>query len=176
MATGRSPGGGHGNALQCSCLENPLVRGTWGVIAHRVAKSWTWLKWLSTHACLSPQQHRQRGKEYWQKFTGSVRRKSQIGRTHSILSRPVVQMRGDSIVNSTVKSSLSEVSFQPCLPALIKFLTVWEIYMDLVFPNSLCFSLNKYKYPISFIILSIKKSHKLGSIWKHLNYSILIFC
>ena len=109
----------------CSCLENPMGRGTWRATAHRVAKSWTRLKGLSTHACLSPQQHRQRGTEHWQKCTGSVRRKSQIGRTHSILSRPVVQMRGDSIVNSTVKSSLPEVTFQPCLPALIKFLTVW---------------------------------------------------
>ena len=24
---GRSPGGGHGNPLQCSCLENPMNRG-----------------------------------------------------------------------------------------------------------------------------------------------------
>ena len=24
---GRSPGGGHGNPLQCSCLENPMDRG-----------------------------------------------------------------------------------------------------------------------------------------------------
>ena len=26
---GRSPGGGHGNLLQNSCLENPLDRGAW---------------------------------------------------------------------------------------------------------------------------------------------------
>ena len=26
---GRSPGGGHGNPLQYSCLENPMDRGTW---------------------------------------------------------------------------------------------------------------------------------------------------
>ena len=26
----RSPGGGHGNALQCFCLENPMDRGAWG--------------------------------------------------------------------------------------------------------------------------------------------------
>ena len=25
--SGRSPGGGHGNPLQCSCLENPIDRG-----------------------------------------------------------------------------------------------------------------------------------------------------
>ena len=28
-ASGRSPGGGHGNPLQCSCLKNPMERGTW---------------------------------------------------------------------------------------------------------------------------------------------------
>ena len=30
--SGRSPGGGHGNPLQCSCLENPLDRGAWRAI------------------------------------------------------------------------------------------------------------------------------------------------
>ena len=36
---GRSPGGGHDNPLQYSCLENSLVRGDRWAIAHRVAKS-----------------------------------------------------------------------------------------------------------------------------------------
>ena len=46
----RSPGGGHGNPLQYSCLENPIDRGAWWATAHGVAQSWTWLKWLSMHA------------------------------------------------------------------------------------------------------------------------------
>ena len=41
-ASGRSPGGGHGNPLQYSCLENPLDRGAWQANVHRVAKSPTW--------------------------------------------------------------------------------------------------------------------------------------
>ena len=45
---GRFPGGGHGNPLQYSCLENPMDRGAWQAIVDRVTKSWTWLKWLST--------------------------------------------------------------------------------------------------------------------------------
>ena len=49
---GWSSGGGHGNPLWYSCLETPMVRGAWWAIVHRVAKSWTWLKWLSMHACL----------------------------------------------------------------------------------------------------------------------------
>ena len=39
--SGRSPGGGHGNPLQYSCLENPMDRGAWWAIVHRVAKSQT---------------------------------------------------------------------------------------------------------------------------------------
>ena len=35
---GRSPGGGNGNPLQCSCLENPMDRGAWWATAHGVAK------------------------------------------------------------------------------------------------------------------------------------------
>ena len=35
---GRSPGGGNGNPLQYSCLENPVDRGAWGAIVHSVNK------------------------------------------------------------------------------------------------------------------------------------------
>ena len=36
---GRSPGGGHGNPLQYSWLENnPIDREAWRVIVHRVAQ------------------------------------------------------------------------------------------------------------------------------------------
>ena len=53
---GRSPGEGHGNTLQYSCLENPVDREPWQATVHRVTKSWKWLKRLSTHACVtSPQ-------------------------------------------------------------------------------------------------------------------------
>ena len=36
---GRSPGGGNGNLLQYSCLENPKERGAWRAIIHGVAES-----------------------------------------------------------------------------------------------------------------------------------------
>ena len=39
--SGQSPGGGHGNVLQCSCLENLMDTGGWQPMVHRVAKSWT---------------------------------------------------------------------------------------------------------------------------------------
>jgi len=37
--SGRSPGGGNGNPLQNSCLENSIDRGVWRATAHGVAKS-----------------------------------------------------------------------------------------------------------------------------------------
>ena len=36
---GRSPGGGHGNRLQYSCLENSMDRGAWRAVVHGVAES-----------------------------------------------------------------------------------------------------------------------------------------
>ena len=38
---GRSPGGGNGNPLQYSCLDNARDRGIWLATVHGVAKSWT---------------------------------------------------------------------------------------------------------------------------------------
>ena len=48
----RSPGGGHGNPLQYSYLENLMNRGTWWAAVPRVTKSWTRLKRLSMHTRL----------------------------------------------------------------------------------------------------------------------------
>ena len=39
--SGRSPGGGHGNPLQYSCLENPMDRGAWQVTVHRFQRDTT---------------------------------------------------------------------------------------------------------------------------------------
>ena len=41
LGSGRSPGGGHGNPLQYSGLENPMDRGAWRVTVHRVSKNQT---------------------------------------------------------------------------------------------------------------------------------------
>ena len=37
--SGRSPGGGHGNPLQYSCLENSMDRGVWQATVHMTANS-----------------------------------------------------------------------------------------------------------------------------------------
>ena len=44
----RSPGGGNGNPLQYSCLENLMDRGAWRATVHSAAKSLTWLR-IHTH-------------------------------------------------------------------------------------------------------------------------------
>ena len=48
--SGRSPGRGRGNPLQCSCLENPMDRRAWQVTVHSVMNSGTGLMWQ--HACM----------------------------------------------------------------------------------------------------------------------------
>ena len=40
---GRSPGGGHGDPLRYSCLENLLDRGAWWASVHGIVESWTQL-------------------------------------------------------------------------------------------------------------------------------------
>ena len=50
----RSPGGGHGNLLQYSWLENPMDRGAWQAIVHSVTKSWTRLSHLARTHTHSP--------------------------------------------------------------------------------------------------------------------------
>ena len=39
FGSGRSPGGGNGNPLQYSCLENPMDRGAWQAIVYRVTET-----------------------------------------------------------------------------------------------------------------------------------------
>ena len=50
--SGRSPGGGHGNPLPFSCLENPMDRGAWWATVHGVTKSWIRLKGYSIQVTL----------------------------------------------------------------------------------------------------------------------------
>ena len=54
LESGRSPGGGHGNPLQYSCLENPMDRGAWRATVHGVTKGWTGLKPFIMHSIQVP--------------------------------------------------------------------------------------------------------------------------
>ena len=61
---GRYPGGGHGNPPQYSCLENPTDREAWRATVHRVAKSRTRQKRLSTHKGLKRGNQPNRGNKH----------------------------------------------------------------------------------------------------------------
>ena len=52
LGPGRSPGGGHSNPLQCSCLDNPVDRTAWQTTVHGVAQSRTRLKRLSSSSSI----------------------------------------------------------------------------------------------------------------------------
>ena len=54
---GRSPGGGQGNPLQGSCLENPMDRGAWRATVHGAAESQTQLR---AHVCAHTPSHTHR--------------------------------------------------------------------------------------------------------------------
>ena len=66
--SGRSPGGGNGNPLQYSCLENFIDRGAWRATVHRVAKNQT--RW-STHEHIDLKQKQQPRVSYPAKVTKS---------------------------------------------------------------------------------------------------------
>ena len=55
---GRSPGEGHGNLLQYSCLENPMEGGAWWATVHGVTKSQSQLsdcaETRSGNSCVPP--------------------------------------------------------------------------------------------------------------------------
>ena len=62
--SGRTPGEGNGNLLQCSCLENPRDRGAWWAAVYGVAQSWTRLsarKQTSQRSCALERVLKQRG-------------------------------------------------------------------------------------------------------------------
>ena len=58
--SGRSPGEGHGNLLQYSCLENPMDRAAWRATVHGVTESQTGLSDLIT--ITNPRQW------FWQRY------------------------------------------------------------------------------------------------------------
>ena len=64
---GRSPGEGNGNPFLYSCLENPMDRGAWLAIVHRVAKRHEWSDLTSMHASVINTRVEKRWKQEWAK-------------------------------------------------------------------------------------------------------------
>ena len=50
--SGRYPGGGNGNPLQYSCLQNPMDRGAWQAKVHEVPKESDTTKQLNSNEVL----------------------------------------------------------------------------------------------------------------------------
>ena len=59
-------GGGNGNPLQNSCLENPRDGGAWWAAVHGVSQSRTRLKWLSSSSSTVTQAKKQESQGNWQ--------------------------------------------------------------------------------------------------------------
>ena len=89
---GRSPGGGHDNPLQYSCLENPMDRGAWWATVHGVSKCQTRLKWFSSHIFMR-----------WSYFSIQTMRRS----SGKLLSLCLVTIRPRIRVNNDHASSAS---------------------------------------------------------------------
>ena len=70
--SGRSPGGGNGNPLQYSCLENPMDRGAWRATVHGVAKSRTQLKQLAHELLQSQDDIEPEHKSIWFQRRGNI--------------------------------------------------------------------------------------------------------
>ena len=60
LGLGASPGEGHGNPHQYSCLKNPIDRGAWWATVHGVTKIPWKRAWQTTSAFLPEESHRQR--------------------------------------------------------------------------------------------------------------------
>ena len=102
--SGRCPGERHGNPLQYVCLANTMDRGAGWATVHRVAKSQTRLKWLSTHA---QGQHRDFNRKYrWDHHNVAV---TSLGNAHS--SCPSKQIKDPSALvwTSHLSSSLLSI-------------------------------------------------------------------
>ena len=76
----RSPGGGHGNLLQYSCLENSMDREAWRTTVHGITKSWTQLnthtQWFEATGLQLPElrySHRAAGRHKGRPQTGTAK-------------------------------------------------------------------------------------------------------
>ena len=109
---GRCPAGGHGNPLQCSCLENPMDRGDCQAAVYGAAQSQTWLKWLSMHSwtqlCRCHQSYgrkvRRNQRASWWRWKRRVKSwlKTQHSETKIVASSPITSWQIDGETMETV--------------------------------------------------------------------------
>ena len=83
--SGRSPEGGHGHPLQCSCPENLVDRGAWQDAVHRDTVGHNWSSWTYMHAWLC---HSFKGCALPTSFLFQDQHKSNLGQFQEGLATP----------------------------------------------------------------------------------------
>ena len=96
-------GGGNGNPLQCSCLENPRDRGAWWAAVYGVAQRRTRLKRLSSSSS-SPSMGKTQTLAYWAQHPRTSLKNPQDGQ----------RLRTDTPVSTRWCSRANSVSFPQC--------------------------------------------------------------
>ena len=138
--SGRSPGGGHGNPLQYSCLENSMDRGGWRATVHGVAKSWTWLKPLGTlviHiALLQPCSSDMNGTKTTSVQFSSIQSLSLVG----LFVTPWIAAHQASLSIANSQSSLKLTSIESVMPSSHLILCHPLLLLPLISPSIRVFS------------------------------------
>ena len=114
--SGRSPGGGNGNLLQYSCLENSMDRGAWQATVYRVAKSQTW---LSPHTQFSSPIRKIIHFHDSMKVKWSLYLSKESGKTHFLANLFVNIIMSDTVSLTYLQNlPLFPLSYQQILPSL----------------------------------------------------------
>ena len=129
----KSPGGGHGNPLQSSCLRNPMDRGAWQATAHGVAKSRTRLKWLSTWArgLWMAQDHSYQGLSCSDLNFSSVQSLTRV----RLLATPWTAARQASLSITNSQSPPKPMSIESVMPSNHLILCRPLLFLPSVFPS-----------------------------------------
>ena len=98
---GRSLGGGNGNQLQCSCLENSMDRGPWWATFHVVAQRWTW---PSTHTHIHTHTHTHTSSNTWWDKSMSLPRSPAIFSWGHVSFLPLCSRLGPSSFDGILKT------------------------------------------------------------------------
>ena len=113
--SGKSPGGGHGNPLQYSCLENPVDSGAWWVPVHEVIKNQTWLKQLSMHSQYhhrkkqrKKERKKKRKKERRKERKKERKKENEVAQTCPTLCNPVDYSLPSSSVHEILQARVLE--------------------------------------------------------------------
>ena len=137
---GRSSGGGDGNPLQYSCLENSMDRGDWRATVHGVTKSWAWLSTHPLTLLLRTQHFYCRGPTWVQSLVGKLR-------SHKLHGWPKkIKIKKNGSLMSSIWKKHTGISLY-----LEEILKHWRANTTLLFATGNFFP----KWPISTIFVYI---------------------